>query len=74
EMDEWEEQTYGDPQPTISLVCATLTDLIYAKRRARGLMADIWEYEDEDRPHIRFTTIEKLKMHGVLAEDIWEEV
>ena len=74
EMDEWEEQTYGDPQPTISLICATLTDLIYAKRRTRGLMADIWEYEDEDRPRISFTTIQKLKESGVIAEEIWEEV
>ena len=73
ELDEWDEQTYDDPRPTILLVCATLTDLIYAKRRTRGLMAEIWEYEDEDRPHIQFTTIEKLREHGVLAKKIWEE-
>ena len=73
EMDEWEEQTYSDPKPVILLVCATLTDLIYAKRRTKGLMADIWEYEDKDRPHIQFTAIEKLKESGVLSE-IWEEV
>ncbi|MCA9343223.1 replication-relaxation family protein [Candidatus Saccharibacteria bacterium] len=72
EMDEWDEQTYGDPKPAILLVCATLTDLIYAKRRTKGLMADIWEYEDEDRPGIRFITIDKLKEHGIPAE-IWEE-
>lgn len=71
ELDEWDEQT-GDPRPITLLVCANLTDLIYAKRRTRGLMADIWEYEDEDRPHIRFTTAEKLRVHGVLAEEIWE--
>lgn len=73
ELDEWDEQTGEDPRPTLLLVCATLTDLIYAKRRTRGLMADIWEYDDEDRPHIRFSTIEKLKEHGVLAGEIWEE-
>jgi len=73
EMGEWEKKTYGDPLPTILLVCATLTDLIYSKRRTRGLMADIWEYEDEDRPHVRFTTIDKLKQRGILAEEIWEE-
>jgi len=74
EMSEWEKETYGDPLPTILLVCATLTDLIYSKRRTRGLMADIWENGDEDRPHVRFTTIEKLKSGGVLAEEIWEKV
>lgn len=68
----WTEKMYDDPFPTILLVCASTTDLIYAKRRTRGLLADIWEYEDEDRPHIRFTTIEKLRLHGVVGE-IWEE-
>jgi hypothetical protein len=30
-MDTWDEETYGDPLPIVLLVCATLTDLIYAK-------------------------------------------
>ena len=72
ELDVWDEQTYDDPRPTILLVCASLTDLIYAKRRTRGLMAEIWEFEDEKRPLIRFTTMEKLKEKGMLAEEIWE--
>jgi len=74
ELGDWEQKTYGDPAPTILLVCATLTDLIYAKRRTRGLMNDIWDFDDEDRPHVRLTTTTKLKEHGVLAEEIWEEV
>src|SRR3990167_5046290 len=61
ELGEWEDETYGDPLPIILLVCATLTDLIYAKRKTRGLMADIWDYDDEQRPHIWFTTIDKLR-------------
>jgi hypothetical protein len=73
EADEWEEGSCGDPLPYILLVCATLTDLIYAKRRTRGLLAEIWEPSDEYRPHIRFTTIDKLKMRGVLDRQIWEE-
>lgn len=74
EMGVWDEATNErDPHPTILLVCATLTDLIYAKRRTRGLMAEIWERDDEERPHIRFTTIEKLKDKGVLAQEIWEK-
>jgi hypothetical protein len=32
-----------------------------------------WEHDDEDRPHVRFTTVDKLKEKGVLAEEIWEE-
>jgi hypothetical protein len=71
--DEWEDGTDGDKPPIILLVCPRTSDLIYAKRRTRGLMVEIWEYDDEDRPHIRFTTAEKLKEHGVTTEDIWEE-
>ena len=73
EMDEWEQMTYGDPLPVILLVCASLTDLIYAKRRTRGLLAEIWEHEDNERPHLRFTTADKLKQFGVTTEQIWEE-
>ncbi len=72
ELDEWDAQTNGDPPPIILLVCATLTDLIYAKRRTRGLLEDIWDYDEMDRPHIRFTTTAKLREFGVLGE-IWEE-
>jgi hypothetical protein len=73
EGEEWKSKTYTEKLPIIQLICPRISDLIYAKRRTRGLMADIWEYDDEDRPHIRFTTIEKLKQQGVLAEEIWEE-
>lgn len=73
ETSDWEDGTYGDPLPAILLVCANLTDLIYAKRRTRGLLNDIWDYDEDERPHIRFTTIEKLKTRGILAEEIWEE-
>ena len=67
----WKETTDTARLPIILLVCPRTSDLIYAKRRTRGLLAEIWD-EDEERPHLRFTTIELLKAHGVLA-DIWEE-
>jgi|SRR3989344_682649 len=66
---EWEGD---DPEPIILLACARLTDLIYAKRGTRRLIAEIWEHDDEDRPHIRFSTIDKLKELGVRGK-IWEE-
>lgn len=73
-MEVWDEATNErDPRPTILLAFATLTDLIYAKRLTRGIMTEIWERDDEERPHIRFTTIEKLKDKGVLAQEIWEK-
>ncbi len=71
ETDIWDE--FGDPHPTVLLVCANLTDLIYAKRRTRGLMAEIWERDDEDRARILFTTMQKLKQYGILTTTIWEK-
>lgn len=74
EDEEWKEQTETDKLPILLLVCPRTTDLIYAKRRTRALLADAWEYkaEDEPRPKIRFTTMEKLRAYGVTGE-IWEE-
>ena len=70
----WESETKDDNLPIILLICPRTSDLIYAKRRTRGLIANTWEYDEEGRAniHIRFATIDKLKEHGV-TEKIWEE-
>lgn len=70
----WEADCPADnePSPILLLVCPQTTDLIYAKRRVRGLLEDIWERDDEERPRIRLTTIEKLKTAGILGT-IWED-
>jgi len=73
EDSEWDGETDDDNPPIILFICPRMTDLIYAKRRTRGLVANIWERDEEDRPHIRFTTAEKLREFGVTAEEIWEE-
>jgi hypothetical protein len=72
---EWKEQTDTEKLPILLFVCPRTTDLIYAKRRTRKLIADAWEYKDDDeeRPRVRFTTTEKLKQSGVLAKEIWEQ-
>jgi hypothetical protein len=74
EGEDWKDETNTEKLPIIQLVCPRTSDLIYAKRRTRGLIADIWEYDDEGRAdiHIQFTTIDKLKELGVIG-DIWEE-
>ncbi|MCA9342471.1 replication-relaxation family protein [Candidatus Saccharibacteria bacterium] len=72
EIDEWNERT-GNPRPTMLLVCATLTDLIYAKQRTRGLISEDWDRDDKDRPDVRFTTIDKLRRYNVLTKEIWEQ-
>ncbi|HEY1645920.1 MAG TPA: hypothetical protein VGF75_06145 [Candidatus Saccharimonadales bacterium] len=71
---EWEaENDEDEPTPTILFLCPRLTDLIYAKRRVRGSLADEWEKDDEDRPIIQFTTTDKLKDNGLFGE-IWESM
>lgn len=74
EGSDWQEQTGTEKPPVVLFICPRMSDLIYAKRRTRGLLADIWERDDEDRPSIRFTTVDKLKQNGVLSREIWEEV
>jgi hypothetical protein len=73
ESEEWKEGADDDKHPYVLLVCANTTDLIYAKRRTRGLIADVWEEgDDTEKPTLRFTTIKALKKHGYHGE-IWEE-
>lgn len=75
EGEDWQEQTDTKKLPVILFVCPRMSDLIYAKRRTRKLVADAWYWEDEDaeKPRMRFTTIEKLKQHGLLTKEIWEQ-
>ena len=75
EGSEWQEQTNTEKLPIILFVCPRTSDLIYAKRRTRKLVADAWYWEDDDveRPRVRFTTVEKLKALGLLAKEIWEQ-
>lgn len=71
----WKEETNTEKLPIILFVCPRTTDLIYAKRRTRGLIASAWEYKDDDeeRPRMRFTTVDKIRERGVLDSGIWEQ-
>ncbi|HEY6736698.1 MAG TPA: replication-relaxation family protein [Candidatus Saccharimonadia bacterium] len=75
EGDEWQDKTNTEQLPIVLFVCPSTTDLIYAKRRTRKLVADAWYWEDDDaeRPRVRFTTVEKLKQSGLLDKGIWEQ-
>ncbi len=68
---EWKRDSGAKKLPIILFVCPRTTDLIYAKRRTRGLLADIWD-DDRKAMHIRFATVEKLHELGSTAP-IWEE-
>jgi hypothetical protein len=75
EGDDWQDETSTEQLPIVLFVCPRMSDLIYAKRRTRGLIAKAWEWEDDDveRPRVRFTTVEKIKQGGLLGKGIWEQ-
>lgn len=67
---DWE-AARDDPLPIVLLICPRVTDLIYAKRRTRRLLADLWD-EDKENVHIRFSTVDKVMELGATSK-IWEE-
>lgn len=75
ESGEWQERTNTEKLPVVLFVCPRTTDLIYAKRRTRKLIADAWEWKDEDeaRPRIAFTTADRLKKSDMFDGEVWEE-
>jgi len=54
----------------VHIACPNVAELIYAKRRIRILLKDIGR---DKRTHIRFTTVEELRLEGITGY-IWEEV
>lgn len=69
---DWEAERGDDPLPIVLLVCAKTSDLIYAKRKTRGLRSDLWDDEEQAKVQMRFTTVQILKQKGATAV-IWEE-
>jgi hypothetical protein len=72
EGEQWKKEERTDKLPNILMICPRTSDLIYAKRRTRGLIAEIWDEEDDEKPTIKFATMDDFKKRGVLG-DIWEE-
>jgi hypothetical protein len=68
---EWQDATGNDKPPILFLVCPRTSDLIYAKRRTRGILAEEWDEVDGDKPVIQFATVDTLKRSGIFG-DIWE--
>jgi len=65
---DWEYEM-GSGLPIVLLICPSLAELIYTKRRARTLLD---EGQDDEDIHIRVATSEQVKRQGVTAK-IWEE-
>jgi len=66
---DWRDDT-DSQEFIIHIICPTKAELIYAKRRTRLLLEDIGR---DESIHIRFSTAESVRLHGVTGI-IWEEV
>jgi hypothetical protein len=69
---EWQEHLKTKRLPNILIICPRTTDLIYAKRKLRGLLAQIWDEEKRVAISFALTTAEKLKAQGIRAV-AWEQ-
>jgi hypothetical protein len=70
--DDWQDETDYDELLVVLIACPTVTDLIYAKRRAKKEIEDI-DLDEDEASLIRFATVDKVKQLGVIAR-IWVEV
>jgi len=71
EDEEWKAEMKTNSLPIFLFVCPRTTDVIYAKRRARSLLADIWDDDERGDIFLRFATVDALKSKGCTAQ-IWE--
>jgi hypothetical protein len=69
---DWESETGEARLPIIMFICPRTTDLIYAKRRTRGLLAELWDSDDTDRPVIQFAVADRIKEQGFIGK-AWEQ-
>lgn len=69
---DWGDWRECGPFPNVFLVCPRTSDLIYAKRRTRGLLGGIWSDDKQKRVKMHFTTLQRLKAEGATGA-IWEK-
>jgi hypothetical protein len=67
---EWENSMNNKPFPIILIICHTKALMIASKRYTKKLLE---ENQQPEHLHIRFTTIDEVKKHGI-TNQIWEEV
>lgn len=65
----WEDDT-GKTFPIVLIICANKFKLISTKRLTKKLLNN---YQNPEDFHIRFTTLEEIKKHGITSE-IWEAI
>jgi hypothetical protein len=69
----WQDETEDDEPPIVQLAFATKSDLLYAKRRAKLELAELYDDELPKESRLRFTTIDRIKEQGFTSK-IWEKL
>lgn len=67
----WQAETGEDKPPVVELAFAAKADMIYAKRRTRFELAELYDDEIPEEIKLRFTTFEQIKAQG-FTKRIWE--
>ena len=69
----WQSETGDTDPPIVQLAFVKKADLIYAKRRAKIELAELYDDEMPEDIKLRFTTVDKIREQGLTAK-IWEKL
>lgn len=69
----WQSETGDTDPPIVQLAFVKKADLIYAKRRARIELSELYDDEMPEDVKLRFTTVDKIREQGLTAK-IWEKL
>lgn len=69
EYESWKKLSGETERPIVLIICPTVGELLYAKRRTRKLLEDV---PDREKIFIKFATTDELKKSGIISK-IWEQ-
>jgi hypothetical protein len=69
----WQSETNDNDPPIVQLAFYKKADLIYAKRRAKFELSELYDDEVPEEIKLRFTTVDKIREQG-LTTKIWEKL
>ena len=69
----WQGETDDNDPPIVQLAFYKKSELIYAKRRAKFELSELYDDEVPEEFKLRFTTVDKIREQGVTAK-IWERL
>lgn len=69
----WQGEMGEEEPPVVQLAFAKKADLIYAKRRAKFEISELYDDELPEEIKLRFTTVDNIREQGITAM-IWEKL